>query len=279
MYLAIFSIIVLFACLVGAIAGIGGGVIIRPVLDAFGYFETAEISNMISTIAVLFGALTAVIIHIVSKSKIENYKIAIFLGVGAAIGGGTGQLVFKLIKESFNSDILIIVQSAILIVLLIFVLIYMQIFFPKEKQLHIKNPVFTVLIGLLLGLISSFLGIGGGPINVAIFLLFFGMTMKQAAINSLITIIFSQVAKLIIACFDGTFATLFAIESLPSVDQTWWIFLLVLVPISIIGSLIGSFLHKRMSDKATQIVYVSTTILIICINIYLVVASSLNLVS
>ena len=224
-YYFIFPIVVIIASIIGAIAGIGGGVIIRPVLDAFGYFSTPEITNMISTMCVVFGTSTSIIRHVASKSKIENWKTAVYLGVGAVIGGVVGQFLFQFVKDSSNGDVLIIIQSSILIALLIFVLIYMQLLLPKGKQMHINNFIVTIIIGIFLGVCSTFLGIGGGPINVAVLLLFFGMSMKQAAINSLITIIFSQMAKIVMAGIDGTFVTLFTIEQLPTTaDQSWWIF-------------------------------------------------------
>ena len=86
-YYFIFPIVVIIASIIGAIAGIGGGVIIRPVLDAFGYFSTPEITNMISTMCVVFGTSTSIIRHVASKSKIENWKTAVYLGIGAVIGG------------------------------------------------------------------------------------------------------------------------------------------------------------------------------------------------
>lgn len=278
-YYFIFPIVVIIASIIGAIAGIGGGVIIRPVLDAFGYFSTPEITNMISTMCVVFGTSTSIIRHVASKSKIENWKTAVYLGIGAVIGGVVGQFLFQFVKDSSNGDVLIIIQSSILIALLIFVLIYMQLLLPKGKQMHINNFIVTIIIGIFLGVCSTFLGIGGGPINVAVLLLFFGMSMKQAAINSLITIIFSQMAKIVMAGIDGTFVTLFTIEQLPTTaDQSWWIFLIILVPISIIGSLLGTWFNKKMSNKGVQIVYMATTVAIIIINIYLIIMSSIALV-
>ena len=277
-YYFIFPIVVIIASIIGAIAGIGGGVIIRPVLDAFGYFSTPEITNMISTMCVVFGTSTSIIRHVASKSKIENWKTAVYLGIGAVIGGVVGQFLFQFVKDSSNGDVLIIIQSSILIALLIFVLIYMQLLLPKGKQMHINNFLVTIIIGIFLGVCSTFLGIGGGPINVAVLLLFFGMSMKQAAINSLITIIFSQMAKIVMAGIDGTFVTLFTINQLPTTaDQSWRIFLLILVPISIIGSLLGTWFNKKMSNKGVQIVYMATTVAIIVINIYLIVKSGIAL--
>lgn len=282
-YYFIFPLVVIIASIVGAIAGIGGGVIIRPVLDAFNYFETAEITNMISTFCVVFGTSTSIIRHIASKSKIENWKTAVFLGVGAVIGGVIGQFLFGFVKNSSNDDILKITQSVILIVLLLFVIVYMQIFLPKGKVMHIKNFIVTIIIGVFLGICSTFLGIGGGPINVAVLLLFFGMDMKQAAINSLITIIFSQLSKIVMAGIDGTFVTIFSQCTTDlangSPDQVWWLFLVILVPVSIIGSLLGTWFNKKMTNKGVSIVYTATTVAIILINIYIIVNSSLTLIS
>ena len=40
----IFLLVCFFASVIGAICGIGGGVIIKPVLDAFGVMDAAQIS-------------------------------------------------------------------------------------------------------------------------------------------------------------------------------------------------------------------------------------------
>lgn len=276
-YYFLFSIIILFAATIGALAGIGGGVIIRPALDAFGYFGNSSISNTISSFCVLFVALTSISKRIVSKDKIPNYKTSILLGIGAAIGGIIGQLLFGILKANSNKSILIIVQSIILIVLLIFVFIYMQFMNPKGICLKITNPVMKVFIGFVLGVISSFLGIGGGPINVAVLALFFAMPIKESSVNSLIVIIFSQIAKIGYSLCDGSLIALFDINALSGVDKDWWIFLLVLAPISVVGSLLGTFLNKKLPAKAITMMYIITIFIIIGINVYNIVNQSIIL--
>ena len=46
-------------------------------------------------------------------------------------------------------------------------------------------------MSITLGILSSFLGIGGGPINLVVLFFFFSMDTKTAAQNSLYTILFS----------------------------------------------------------------------------------------
>lgn len=272
MYYFLFSLIVLLAGTIGALAGIGGGVIIRPAMDAFGYFENASITNTISAFCVLFVALTSIGKRTIAKEKIPNYKTAVFLGIGAAAGGVVGQVLFGLMKARAEKSLLIIVQSAILIAFLIFVFLYMSFLNPKGVCLHVKNPVMMVVIGLLLGIVSAFLGIGGGPINVAVLAFFFAMPIKESSVNSLIVIIFAQTAKILYSLADGTMMELFAFDKLPAQDQTWWIYLLVLIPVAVIGSLIGTFLNKKLPAKVISILYIATLFVIMGINAYNIAA-------
>lgn len=277
MYYFIFSIIVLISAVLGALAGIGGGVIIRPALDAINYFDKTSITNTISSFCVLFVALTSIGKRLISKNKFPNWKISLVLGIGAAAGGVLGQYLFSLVNSVSNKNILVIIQSSLLILLLIFVIIYMQFYQPKGVSLHIKNYIVILVIGLALGIISSFLGIGGGPINVAVLCLFFAMDIKEAAVNSLIVIIFSQVSKIIQSLIDGTLISLFDLNNLSANDQTWWIYLLVLIPVVVIGSLIGTYLNKKLSSKVIQILYIITMFVIIGINVYNIVSNAVAL--
>ena len=54
----------------------------------------------------------------------------------------------------------------------------------------VENASVCVLIGVFLGIMSSFLGIGGGPINFVVLFFFFSMSTKIAAENSLYIIFF-----------------------------------------------------------------------------------------
>ena len=72
LYTFIFGLIVLVASILGASAGIGGGVI-RPALDAFKYFSDPVIPNMISAFCVLAVALSSVTKHIISKMEYNTY--------------------------------------------------------------------------------------------------------------------------------------------------------------------------------------------------------------
>ena len=258
----------MIAATVGSLAGIGGGVIIRPALDAFNYYDNANIANFLSSFCVLAVALTSVIKSIITKQKIENYKASIFLGIGSIIGGILGNFLFDLVKTNSNKNWLIIIQSIILILLLIFVIFYMLFLKKKGIALKITNFIVILIIGLCLGIISSFLGIGGGPINVAVLCFFFSMNMKQAAINSLVIIVFSQTSKIITTMING---------SLFNSNMDWYM-LLCLIPVAVIGSLLGSYLNKKISEKAILYVYIITVFGIIGINLYNIINNAMLLI-
>ncbi len=87
------------------------------------------------------------------------------------------------------------VQAVCLIIMTVGTLIY-TIKKDKIKTHQLTNIAVCVVVGLILGIASSFLGIGGGPINLVVLFFFFSMPTKTAAQNSLYIILFSQLASL-----------------------------------------------------------------------------------
>ena len=252
----IICLIVLLSTFIGSIIGIGGGVIIRPVLDATSFFTDPINTNTISSFCVFIGALTSIIRHLIYKTKID-LKVSCTLGISAVCGGIIGNILFTNIKAKYSSNIITIVQSIVLIILIIFSIIYI-LKLKGEVCFHIKNILIILLIGFFLGTLSSFLGIGGGPFNIAFLCLFFGMDLKKASVNSIIIIVFSQASNIIQNAIKGTYNSLNVSPYL----------LLVLIALSIIGSLIGTKINKKIDENKLTYINIITMFLIIGINIY-----------
>ena len=64
------------------------------------------------------------------------------------------------------------------------------------RTLEVSNLVAIVTIGLTVGMISVYLGIGGGPLNIALLVYFFSMKAKDAAAYSILMIFFAQIIKM-----------------------------------------------------------------------------------
>ena len=121
-------------------------------------------------------------------------KMSTALAIGAVGGGLVGKWMFEMVRSGFgNERMLGAIQAIFLTIITIGVFLYVC---NKDKlpSKHVDNFFVAILIGVFLGVISSFLGIGGGTSNVAVLFFFFSMEAKEAAKNSLYIIIFSQIS-------------------------------------------------------------------------------------
>ena len=119
-----FLIVSLLASVIGAICGIGGGVIIKPVLDSLNVLEVSKIS-FLSSCTVLSMSLYTFVVSKIKHDSLVDSKVAAPLALGGIIGGMLGKMLFSYVITLFNSEnIAGIFQSAILILLTFFTLHY-----------------------------------------------------------------------------------------------------------------------------------------------------------
>lgn len=253
---AVFYLAVSFlASIAGAICGIGGGVIIKPVLDLFGLDSVSTIS-FLSGCTVLSMSCYSVGKSMVAGEKIVDLKTGTPLAVGAAIGGVWGKQLFSLIKSLFSNPSAVGgVQAACLAVITLGTLIYTL--FKKRIHTHaIRNALVCVVIGLVLGIMSSFLGIGGGPINLVVLYFFFSMDTKTAAANSLYVILFSQAASLV---------TTLVTRSVPEFQA---LSLVVMVAGGIGGGIVGRKINKKIEAATVDKLFICLMAVIIAISVW-----------
>ena len=134
--------------------------------------------------------------------------------------------------------------------------LFYTIFKRKITPHEVTNMVAYVVIGLLLGIMSSFLGIGGGPINIVVLHFFFAMDSKTAAANSLYVIAISQFTALISTLVTRTVPD-FRILSL-----------VFMVGGGILGSMSGRAINKKMDNAAVDKLFVGMMSVIILISVY-----------
>jgi len=234
----IYFLIALFATTSGAIAGIGGGIIIRPLLDILGDFDVRTIS-MLSSITVLTMAFVSVGKQVMQKVRIK-YEVVLPLAIGASGGGIVGQMIFSQVVETLQrGNIIVAIQNTVLLLLVTAVFIYMR----KRKSIkshNLRGIAPSMLVGLCLGIVSSFLGIGGGPINVALMIFLFSFDIKIATVCSIFIILFSQLANVSMAAITIGFAVF---------DMSM---LLPMMVGAVAGGFIGAVLNKKMSSKAVE---------------------------
>lgn len=211
----------------------GGGVIIKPVLDAVSGMPVATVS-FLSGCTVLAMTITSMIRSRGGDVKVEPRR-GTLLAIGAAIGGVAGKELFELVRAAGGMTVSV-AQQVMMIALTLGVLAY-TLNRPRITARNVPQPVVCVCIGLVLGLLSAFLGIGGGPINLAVLYYFFSMDTKTAALSSLYVILFSQSASFISTVARGT------------IPEFEWPVLLVMVVGGILGGNLGRSISKKLSNS------------------------------
>ena len=254
----IFILVSFLASVIGCICGIGGGVIIKPVLDAFGLYSVSTISFMSGCIVLSMTTYSVAKAKLARESVIEK-GVSTWLGIGAAAGGLAGKQLFDVIKSLFDRpDTVGAVQAAALFTVTFGTAVY-TVNKERIRTIRIQNPAGCVAIGLALGLMSSFLGIGGGPINLVVLYYFFSMETKVAAQNSLYIIFFSQLASLLftLLCRNvppfpvGLFACM--------------------VCCGILGGVVGRKINKKIDSRTVSKLFLGLMVVIMgicCYNFY-----------
>lgn len=257
MVLILYGFVVFLATLLGSFVGLGGGVIIKPVLDVINAHSLNEIS-FFSSCAVFAMSITSTTRHIIKKTPIKP-SIVFLVALGSVGGGLLGNYLFNYaLSVSSTPNTVRGIQSAILAVFLVCVIIFVS---GNFKTFHVKNPIAILLSGLLLGTAAAFLGIGGGPINVAFLTLMFSFTMRDAAVYSVAVIFFSQCANIISTYIKTGFS---------GFDMK---VLLVIIPVAVIGGFIGSILNRKCNEKAIKVTFIIAVSSVAALSLYNAVMS------
>ena len=238
MQILIYFLVAIIATTLGSMTGMGGGVIIKPVLDFLGDYNVGSI-NILSSITVFSMALVSTVQQLKSKPSFDK-KSAAILGIGAVLGGILGNTLLNYIIVILPAENHVTtIQNAVLALLIIIVLAYMK----NKDRIPSKNfsgKISSIILGLVLGLISTFLGIGGGPVNVALLVYIMGNDTKTAVTNSLIIILFSQASRLAVVTVSTGFSS-YDLSMLP-----------YMVIGAISGGLIGSVINKKMKEQTVD---------------------------
>ena len=212
---------------IGGVAGffgIGGGIILIPILLLLGYDTKDAIG--ISIIQMVFSSLYGSYLNFKKGSLIINDGISIGLGgfLGGFIGGYT---------TSFIPDIFL---KFLFIGLLIFAIF--RLFFTKltenEDDIVDINKWILFLIGFLIGIFSISLGIGGAIILTPLLVGFLHYPIKKAVSAGLFFIAFSSVSGLI---------SRFLTSTIDLRDG------LIVAFSSLLGVFIGIYLKEKISSQ------------------------------
>ena len=248
-----FFLLTIITSVAGAISGIGGGVLIKPVLDLTGSMSAPAV-NFLSSATVFSMAVVSLGKSFKEHQK-PDFRESTVLAAGSILGGLLGKSVFQLLITSHSESGVKFLQSSLLLLVTLIVLVYFSLHLDTYSR-SIKAWPFIAAAGLLLGLISVFLGIGGGPLNLAMLSFFFSMPQRKAALNSIYIIFFSQLSSFAACAVQG---------SCPSVPAA---ILFLMISGGMTGGYLGTIIRIRMTDNTSEKLFKIILILILFMNLY-----------
>ena len=176
------------AGILGSIIGLGGGIIIVPVLTFFGFSPALTAS---SSIFAVFSNATASSISYAKQRRIE-YSIGLKLGLLSIPGTVVGAYVSSEITPTLFK------------ILFALILISASVYIFSKRKIEPKNLNFSKLIMVLAigasffaGIISGLFGVGGGIIFVPLMVIVMGLSMKNAAPTSQFILLFASGSSLV----------------------------------------------------------------------------------
>jgi len=176
------------AGLLGSIIGLGGGIIIVPVLTFFGFSPTLASSN--SIFAVFSNAVASSISY--AKQKRIEYSVGLKLGLLSI----PGTIIGAYISSDITPSLFKILFALILVSGSIYIFSKRKIE-PKSYNLSKQIMILAIGASFLAGIISGLFGIGGGIIFVPLMVIAMGLSMKNAAPTSQFILLFSSISALV----------------------------------------------------------------------------------
>lgn len=236
------------AGIVGSMLGLGGGIIISPILTLTGFLPSQVAST--SLLAVTSTGASSTLSYSIRKRI--NYSIGIKVSAFAVPFSVIGALV----SSNLNPDAFKLYFAILLISTSFYLLFRRQI--KEDKREHADRGKLisnTLLYGgsSAAGFISSLFGIGGGIIFVPLLFAVKKLSMQQSVATSQLSILITSIAGIL------THSILF---------QQDYVFAGSLALGALAGAQVGSFIAIKISERLLTILF-SFSLIIISIQLIL----------
>lgn len=251
--------------------GVGGGFLMTPLLIFLGIPPATAVGTEANQI--LGSSASGAIAH--GRKKNIDYEIGLFLLLGGIFGSTVGVVFFRFMRETGNIDLMIsllyivflfIIGSLMLIESSLSILNKTQDYKIRTKKRNVFDSlplkfkfrqsrkyisiILPVGIGIIVGLLSALMGVGGGFIMVPAMIYILGMSTISAIGTSLFQIVFVTANVVIL---QATYNQ--------SVDIILAIFLLFG---GVIGAQIGSKYAVKLKGEQLRIL-LAFIVLLVCL--------------
>lgn len=190
-------------CLAGFMAGllgIGGGIIITPIL--YNIFITSGIDAKTALTMTFATSLAVICITMINSSRkhYQNRNIEIYSLKSMLLLGFIGAITGALTSKYVNVEILKIIFGILCIISVIFISIIKS---PTDDRQLVKNKLILNLTALLGGLMSGLIGPAGGAILIPIFIAYLKYPMHKTIGTTSILSVTTAIGGIIMYVYMG----------------------------------------------------------------------------
>ncbi len=236
------------AGIVGSLLGLGGGIIISPILTLTGSLPSQVAST--SLLAVASTGASSTLSYSIKK------KIRYSIGIKIAAFAVPFSVIGALVSSSLNPDEFKLYFAILLISTSLYLLVRKPINENRRNQENRGRLISNTLLyggSSAAGLISSLFGIGGGIIFVPLLFAVRRLSMQQSVATSQLSILITSVAGIV------THSVLF---------QQDYVFAGSIALGALIGAQVGSFIAIKISERVLTTLF-SFSLIIISIQLIL----------
>lgn len=214
----------------GLIGG-GGSILTVPILVYFLGVETHEAVGM--SLAVV-GATSLFGSYLHYRRDNVNFSSGLLFGISGIVGAFLGSPLTKLV----DPNVLLLIFATLMFVVAVSML-------WRKKNAHSEerrevNRTKAILAGFGVGILTGFLGVGGGFLIVPALVFFGGLAMKEAIGTSLFVIFLNCVAGLIGHATQSHFN---------------WSLTFIVMGLAVSGTIFGTILSHRLAAHKLQKVF------------------------
>jgi uncharacterized membrane protein YfcA len=230
------SLIGIFVGATSGFFGVGGGMVLVPILLAMGYGIKSAIA--ISVTQMVFSSIYGSFINY-RKGKLE-VNDGLWVGFGGILGG----LIGSYFTDIFPKEVLEYIFLGLVFFAFLKVLRSKKSLEGVEQKSLSKTVLF--FLGIIIGIIAMMLGVGGAVMLIPILVGFLHYPSKDAATAALFFVVFSSLAGFTYKLIAGTFDNL-NLELLP-------VFALAIA--AIVGVQLGLKLKELVQDRHHKVMLI-----------------------